>query len=223
MPYRRPEHSSGHMFSGLLPRAASSGVDGIAARPPSTWLECSVACVTGGPVAVPPLTSPLIEHWCGTTEPRNAFVPVHPFLYGILPDQEGTPLVSVAFRLEMDTLATAQPDLEDDEQQGEANEAQVREILRRFPPQRAEFHFVSLNNAREWFSSAQGRTVPVAVFGGEEWSVTWGCNDGALRPGTMLVLPTLAHGTSLCSARRKILASRIFRPTLIRRAARLFL
>ena len=179
----------------LLGKRSGSGVNGIATTPPSTWLKRPIACVTGGPVAVPPLTSALIEHWCGTTEPRNAFVPVHPFLYGILPDLEGTPLVSVAFRLEMDALATAPSDEDDDEQEGQAPEAQVREILRRFPPQRAEFHFVALNVARDWLSSPGGRIVPVALFDGDEWSVTRNGDDRpALRPGTTLVLPTLAHG-----------------------------
>jgi len=85
---------------------------------PSAWLKHPVACVTGGPIAVPPLTESLIEHWSATTDPRNSFLPVHPFLYGILSDPEGTPLVSVAFRLEMDVLATAPADQAEDEQEG---------------------------------------------------------------------------------------------------------
>ena len=178
----------------LLGKGPSSGVDEIATSPPSTWLKCPIACVTGGPVAVPPLTSALIEHWCGTTEPRNDFVPVHPFLYGVLPDTQETPLVSVAFRLEMDALEALQSDEEDDEQEGHDVEAQVMEILRRFPPQRAEFHFVALNVARDWLSAAEGRNVPVALFDGNEWSVTGNSDDRpALRPGTTLVLPTLAR------------------------------
>lgn len=161
------------------------------AEPPRTWLNHSLARVTGGPVSVPPLTAALIEHWSATTDPRNTFLPVHPFLYGILPDPEGTPLMSVAFRLEMDALVTACTDDEEDELQGQALETQVGEIFRQFPPRRAEFHFIALSAAKEWFSST---AIPVALFDGEEWSVAKEHKDKRLlRPGTLLVLPTLAH------------------------------
>ena len=162
-------------------------------RRPSAWLKHPLACVTGGPIAVPPLTAPLIEHWSATTDPRNTFLPVHPFLYGILDDEEGTPLVSVAFRLEMDALATAPAHQGEDEQEGESAETQVKEIFRRFPPRRAEFHFVSLASAREWFSSSEASAIPVALFDGEGWAVTSDHSDNRLlRPGMILVLPTLA-------------------------------
>lgn len=179
----------------LLGKRPGAGVDKNIASPPSTWLKCPVACVTGGPVGVPALTTALIEQWCGTTEPGNDFLPVHPFLYGILPDLEGTPLVSVAFRLEMDVLATDRSpgDEEDDEEEGQACE-QISEIFRRFPPQRAEFHFVALNVAREWLASRAAFRVPVAVFDGQQWSVSRDGDDRpTLRPGTTLVLPTLAR------------------------------
>ena len=162
-------------------------------RRPSAWLKHPVACVTGGPIAVPPLTKYLIEHWSATTDPRNAFLPVHPFLYGILPDPEGTPLISVAFRLEMDALATAPTDQAEDEQEGESAETQVKEIFRRFPPRQAEFHLVSLASAREWFASVEASSIPVALFDGEEWAVTSDHSDKRLlRPGMILILPTLA-------------------------------
>jgi len=179
----------------LLGKGVGSAAGEIATSQPSTWLKHPIACVTGGPVAVPPLTSALVEHWAGTTEPRNDFVPVHPFLYGILPDPEGTPLVSVAFRLEMDVLATDRfsGDEEDDEEEVQACE-QVTEIFRQFPPQRAEFHFVALTDAREWLASDPASGVPVAAFDGQQWSVSRDGNDRpALRPGTTLVLPTLAR------------------------------
>ena len=179
----------------LLGKRPGAGVDKNIASPPSTWLKCPVACVTGGPVGVPALTTALIEQWCGTTEPGNDFLPVHPFLYGILPDLEGTPLVLVAFRLEMDVLATDRSpgDEEDDEEEGQACE-QISEIFRRFPPQRAEFHFVALNVAREWLASRAAFRVPVAVFDGQQWSVSRDGDDRpTLRPGPTLVLPTLAR------------------------------
>ncbi len=182
---------------GVLLGGGQDGSDAVkvGAQPPSTWLKHPLSCVTGGPVAVPPLTAAVVEHWSGTTDPRSAFLPVHPFLYGILPDPEGTPLVSVAFRLEMDALAAAPSD-EDDEYQGQTAETQVREIFRRFPPQRAEFHLVSLGDAREWFSTPEASGIPVAFFDGEECSVTWDHRDKtSLRPGATLILPTLARAS----------------------------
>jgi CRISPR-associated helicase Cas3 len=93
----------------------------------------------------------------------------------------------------MDALATAPADQAEDEQEGESAETQVKEIFRRFPPRRAEFHFVSLASAREWFSSSEASAIPVALFDGEEWAVTSDRSDKRLlRPGTILVLPTLA-------------------------------
>jgi len=164
----------------------------VRANPPSTWLERPESRVTGGPVAVPPLTAGLIEHWSGTTDPRNAFLPVHPFLYGILPDEEGTPLVGVAFRLEMDALAAVAS--EEEEEFGErVVGTQVKEIFRRFPPRRAELHFVTLATARNWLSTAEASSIPVAHFDGEEWSVSQDHKDtGFVRTDAILVLPTLA-------------------------------
>lgn len=167
--------------------------DSAAASSPATWLKHPDSCVTGGPVAVPPLTSALIEHWSGTTKPRNAFLPVHPFLYGILPDEEGTPLVGVAFRLEMDALAAVPSDEDHEEVDAEVAITQVEEIFRLFPPRRAELHFIPLATAREWFSSVEAAAIPVATFDGEEWSATPDRQDRSLiRPGTVVILPTLA-------------------------------
>jgi CRISPR-associated helicase Cas3 len=167
--------------------------DSVGANPPSTWLERPESHATGGPVAVPPLTSAVVEHWSGTTKSRNAFLPVHPFLYGILPDEEGTPLMGVVFRLEMDALAAAPAAEAEEEFEDQAVKTQVEEIFRAFPPRRAEMHFVPLATAREWFSSAEAAAIPVAHFDGEEWSVTPNRNDRSfLQPGTTLILPTLA-------------------------------
>ncbi len=91
-------------WAALLGRRLKESSKGTITRSPSSWLKCPISRVTLGPVAVPPLTPALVEHWAATSSPRSAFVPVHPFLYGILPDEEGTPLVGVAFRLEMDAL-----------------------------------------------------------------------------------------------------------------------
>lgn len=144
-------------------------------------------------MAVPPLTSALIEHWAGTTKPRNAFLPVRPFLYGILPDEEGTPLIGVAFRLEMDALVSGPSDGGEDEDDDLDVMVEVEEIFRLFPPRRAELHFVPITAARDWYSSAEASAIPVAHFDGEEWSVTPDRQDRSLiQPGSILVLPTLA-------------------------------
>lgn len=176
---------------------ATSGApnSSAAANPPTTWLEHPDARVTGGPVAVPPLTSPLIEHWSGTTKPQSDLLPVHPFLYGILPDEEGTPLVGIAFRLELDALVALSLN-EDEDQEEVSNQAvktQIEEILRLFPPRRAELHFVPLTTARAWFTSPEADALPVAHFDGDEWSTDLD-QEGASRiqPGSVLVLPTLA-------------------------------
>ena len=172
----------------------------VAACPPSAWLGHPVSGVAAGPVAVPPLTTALVEHWSATTSPRNTFLPVHPFLYGILPDEEGTPLVSLAFRLELDALTAAKTDQDETDDEGGAVQEQVLDIFRRFPPRRAEFHFVSLTEAREWYSSEEAAEIPVVLFDGESWSMPSERKDGRLlRPGTTVVLPTSAgSGSDLC-------------------------
>jgi hypothetical protein len=165
----------------------------IDARAPSTWLKHRLAPVTGGPLAVPPLTAALVEHWSATTAPQNDFTPVHPFLYGILPDEEGIPLVGVAFRLEMDVLAACRPE-EEEELDEQAARTQAEEIFTRFPPRRAELHFVPISAARKWFASPEVSEIPVAFFDGEEWRITSDhSGDFALRPDAILVLPTLAN------------------------------
>jgi CRISPR-associated endonuclease/helicase Cas3 len=161
-------------------------------RSPNSWLKRPIARVTSGPVAVPPLTAALVAHWSATSNPRSPFLPVHPFLYGILPDDEGVPLVGIAFRLEMDALLTS-PRGDDGEEGEEADaETQVKEILQRFPLRRAELHFVPLPDARDWLSSEKASEVPIARFDGEDWSVTWGGKGmRPLRPDAILALPTL--------------------------------
>jgi CRISPR-associated endonuclease/helicase Cas3 len=169
------------------------------ANPPDAWLKHHYSCVTGGPVAVPSLTLALIEHWSGTTKPKNDFLPVHPFLYGILPDEEGTPLVGIAFRLEMDALAAAalpeedEVEEEEDEADGQVVASQIQEIFRLFPPRRAELHFVPISTARTWFSSEEALAIPVAHFDGDEWSAAPDREESSqIRPGSIMVLPTAA-------------------------------
>ncbi|MBI3278434.1 MAG: type I-U CRISPR-associated helicase/endonuclease Cas3 [Acidobacteria bacterium] len=175
-----------------------SPLSGSDARPPCTWLKHRLAPVTGGPVAVPPLTTALVQHWSATTSPHNDFTPVHPFLYGILPDEEGTPLVGIAFRLEMDVLSARRSE-DEEESDGESHRAQVEGVFAQFPPRRAELHFVPISAARKWLESRETFAVPVAHFDGEEWRITSDQAHGVvLRPGAILILPTLAgHHDSL--------------------------
>ncbi|MGH9196061.1 MAG: DUF6444 domain-containing protein, partial [Acidimicrobiia bacterium] len=79
-----------------------------ASQPPDLLQQC-VAGVTAGPVVVPPLTAVTVQHWAATTEPQNRFLPIHSFLflYGLLPETEGTRLVGIAFRLELDAIAVS--------------------------------------------------------------------------------------------------------------------
>ncbi|MGI8743801.1 MAG: helicase-related protein [Bryobacteraceae bacterium] len=160
---------------------------------PAAWLNESQALVAVGPVAVPPLTKATIVHWAGTTEPQNKFLPVHPFLYGILPEPEGTPLVAVAFRLELDALTTASAaDDDEDEDSEHANADGVMDILKRFPLRQSELHFVPIATAREWLGSKDGSDVAFAYFSGDDgWSVLQRRQaDVVLRPNAILVLPT---------------------------------
>lgn len=164
------------------------------ARSPTSWLKHRLAPVTGGPVAVPVLTSSQIEHWSATTSPQNYFTPVHPFLYGILPDEEGTPLIGVAFRLEMDGLAASRPEHEDESEE-QSTRGRVEEIFTMFPPCRAELHYIPMSAARTWLESSEASKIPVAVFDGEEWRVGLDRKSGfILKPDAILVLPTLARG-----------------------------
>jgi len=166
----------------------------VDARSPTSWLKHRLAPVTGGPVAVPVLTSSQIEHWSATTSPQNDFTPVHPFLYGILPDEEGTPLIGVAFRLEMDGLVASRPE-DEDESDEQSIRVRVEEIFTMFPPCRAELHYVPISAARTWLASPEASKIPVAVFDGEEWRVALDHNsEFILKPDAILVLPTLARG-----------------------------
>jgi CRISPR-associated endonuclease/helicase Cas3 len=178
----------------VLLGAQSGAQTTLDARSPTSWLKHRLAPLTGGPVAVPVLTSSQIEHWSGTTSPQNYFTPVHPFLYGILPDEERTPLIGVAFRLEMDVLAAFRPE-DENESDEQSIRAQVEEIFTMFPPCRAELHYVPISAARTWLESPEASKIPVAVFDGEEWRAALDHNaEFILKPDAILVLPTLAKG-----------------------------
>ena len=156
------------------------------ASPPSSWLSHRLARVAPGPVVVPPLTSAVLRHWAATTPHPSRFLPVHPWLYGLLPDDEGTPLVGIAFRLELDLLQHEPPP--DDEAQAPELAPRVLEALGRFPPLRTELHLVPLEAARKWLTSLTNRELKIAHYDGDVWAMF---EDATLlRPDALLVLPT---------------------------------
>lgn len=159
--------------------------DLLVAAPPGSWLTHNLAAIPFGPVVVPPLTAAVIQQWAATTLHPSRFLPVHPWLYGLLPDAEGTPLVGVAFRVEMDLLQH--------EESGEDSDTPglspaILEAFRRFPPLRAELHFVPLTRMREWLESEASLEVCAAFFDGDAWTLDEGA--ASLRPDTVIVLPT---------------------------------
>lgn len=158
--------------------------------PSKDWLSHRLAVATSGPVVVPPLTDAVLRRWAATTPPPPRFLPVHPWLYGLLPSTEGTPLVGIAFRLELDCLKDCAIDQEDQEDGDRANSAttwqSVRMILSEFPPLRSELHFIPINTAREWLK--EYGHLALAHFNGDEWSNRVSASE--LAPNSILVLPT---------------------------------
>lgn len=121
---------------------------------PATW-KGNTARVAAGAVAVPPLTDAVLDHWCATTQPRSRYLTPHPFLYGLLEDPEGTPLVGVAFRLELEALFAEPTSDEEKDVEEPGTAAEIIEIFENFPPQRAELHQVPLSLVRDWLASAR--------------------------------------------------------------------
>lgn len=159
--------------------------DSLRAAPPSSWLAHNLAAIPFGPVVVPPLTAAVLQQWSATTPHPSRFLPVHPWLYGLLPDADSTPLVGVAFRLELDLLE--HEELSDDADSPGLS-PQVLEALRCFPPLRAELHFVPLPKFREWLDSEASQEVRAAFYDGDEWVLEK--RAASLRPDAVIVLPT---------------------------------
>ena len=154
------------------------------------WLSHDFAGITSGPVVVPPLSDAMLKRWAATTPRRSKFLPVHPWLYGMLPNDEGTPLVGIAFRLELDVLKHCAVSHEDEEDGEDGNDVKVwkavRTCLAEFPPLRSELHFVPIGTVREWLSSHKDFTL--AHFDGDEWANT--VSSYALSSASVLVFPT---------------------------------
>lgn len=156
------------------------------ASPPLDWLKHDLAPVTSGPLVVPPLAPTVLGRWAATTPHSSPYLPVHPWLYGLLPNDEGTPLVGIAFRVEMDLLQHEPPSSGEEEAPSLA--ANVMEVIQRFPPLRAELHFVPLAAAREWLHSPATSHLRIACFDDGEWTMFG--NTTLLRSDAVLVLPT---------------------------------
>lgn len=161
------------------------------ARQPAAWLTDPLATITSGPVVVPPLTESVLRRWTATTPPPSRFLPVHPWLYGLLPDDEGTPLVGIAFRLELDVLRFHSTEDEDDEDNAAYDREwqKVSRCLTAFPPLNSELHFVPLKDARAWLEAHSADEPSVIVhFDGDEWTDSVAPED--LSAKSVLVLPT---------------------------------
>ena len=160
-------------------------IDSPSATPPNSWLAHNLAAIPFGPVVVPPLTSAVLAQWAATTPHPSRFLPVHPWLYGLLPDSEGTPLVGVAFRVELDLL---QHEELSDDTDSTGLSSQVLDALHRFPPLRAELHFVPLSKVRDWLDLPASQNVRAAFYDGDEWFRER--SAASIRPDTIMVLPT---------------------------------
>jgi len=156
-----------------------------------SWLQHPLAAITAGPVVVPPLTDAVLKRWAATTPGSPKFLPVHPWLYGLLPDDEGTPLVGIAFRLELDILQHCR---ESDEDDGDTDQTweKIEKCLTVFPPLNSELHFVPVSEVRKWLEWL--KTIPneqrpaMAHFDGEEW--TNFILPDELNSNSVLMLPT---------------------------------
>ena len=191
---KQEKTSKGHTTP--LIRAATWSVlnpapDGVC-TPPKDWLTRDLARIASGPVVVPPVTDAVLDYFSATTDSRSPHLSPHPFLYGLAEDDESTPLVGVAFRLEVEALRESTSDEDDMETAHAAGE--VLEIFNRFPPLRAELHQVSLSAAREWLASPEAKQHPFVYRGHDQWGAKSAGESGAgavtaLGPGATLVLP----------------------------------
>jgi CRISPR-associated helicase Cas3 len=167
--------------------------DGISSQP-KDWLSRDFARVAAGPVVAPPITDAVLDYWSATTEDRSQHLSPHPFLYGLYENEEGTPLVGIAFRLEVEALRRAVAGSNDEDPDEPDATAGVLEIFEKFPPLRAELHYVKLSAAREWLGSPDVARQPLVFSYRDQWqakSVDEPGNEVAklLGPSTTLILP----------------------------------
>jgi len=162
---------------------------------PKEWLAHDFAKIAAGPVVVPPVTDAVLDYWSATTDARSPHLSPHPFLYGLAEDDEGTPLVGVAFRLEIEALRETAGD--DDDPETPHTAAEVLEIFERFPPLRAELHQMKLSAVREWLASPEGEKHPLIYRSRDKWHAKGAGKSAseaarALGPNSTLILPASA-------------------------------
>lgn len=160
--------------------------------PPQNWLSHESARVAAGPVTVPPLTDTVLDYWSATTEERSPQLSPHPFLYGLGENDEGTPLVGVTFRLEVEALREVGSDGDDPDSPDIA--AEVAEIFQRFPPLRAELHQIKLSSVRDWLTSPEAEQQPFIYRDRNRWLAkpvgeSTSATIRALGPNGILILP----------------------------------
>lgn len=171
---------------------------------PKEWLSHDLARVAAGPVVVPPLTDAVLDYWSATTDERSPQLSPHPFLYGLAKDDEGTPLVGVAFRLEVEALREIAGDDDDSETPDLA--AEVLEIFQRFPPLRAELHQMKLSAVRDWLGTPEAEQQPLIYRDREKWRAKAAGESAAaaaraLGPNSTLILPaSVAFGSKAAEA-----------------------
>lgn len=168
---------------------------------PKDWLAHGHARIAAGPVVVPPLTQTVLDYWSTTTEARSPHLSPHPFLYGLADDDEGTPLVGVAFRLEVEALRET-ADGEDDTEAPNPSSDLV-EIFERFPPLRSELHQMKLSTVREWLDSAEGTKHPLVYRARDKWHAKPAGESArtaiaALGPNGTLILPASVEMGDAC-------------------------
>lgn len=163
-----------------------------ACAPPKDWLAQDLARVAAGPVTVPPLTDTVLDYWSATTDERSPQLVPHPFLYGLGENDEGTPLVGVAFRLEVEALREARSDDNDPDSPEDASE--IEEIFLRFPPLRAELHQMKLSAVRDWLATPEAEQQPLIYRDRDKWRAKAVGESAAvvaraIGPNGMLLLP----------------------------------
>jgi superfamily II DNA or RNA helicase len=165
----------------------SVGPTEIQAAQPGKWLQSHWAPITAGPVVVPPLSDATLRRWAATTPRPTPHLPVHPWLYGLLPDDEGTPLVAIAFRLELDVLAHCETR---DEESDESNNVweKVKAVLTKFPPLRSEFHLAPIQHVRAWLEQQEDTQIALAHYDGETWDSR--IDPKRVSSNSVILLPT---------------------------------
>ncbi len=159
---------------------------------PRDWLTHEYARIAAGPVLVPPVTDPVLDYFSATTEARSPQISPHPFLYGLADNDEGTPLVGIAFRLEVEALRESAEENDDTETPDAVSD--VIEIFKRFPPLRAELHHVKLSVVREWLASSEAAEHPLVYRKQDKWLAKVAGESGStvaasLAPVEVLILP----------------------------------